>query len=531
MYETHTPGAGTRLLSVLMLALCAVLALLVIDALVPFLNLYASVGLIITALLLCVSSLRLLRRDCLGPLRDLQQWALNMRAGSLSARVDYRPGSDFSELAEDINFIGEMLESLAREAEEQLVEHTRHITQKTRSLAVLYDVAASINVARDLDDLLTRFLHTLTDLVGASAAAVRLADNDDSMRLVASIGLSEKAVERERVPPAAACLCRQAGTASGILVQDSMADCRARVDCEFFSETREKEMAMLVVPLQYRDRTLGAYNLYVPQNNLPSMRELEELFISIGRHLGMAIEKARLDKEAQFLSIVDERTSIASELHDSLAQTLVSIGFQVRILKEVLEQKDAPDWTVQMQRIERTLEDANREVRTLISHFRGSIDKHGLIPSIIQAVDRFRVESGIQIFLQQEWPDRELPANHEIQILRVVQEALNNIRRHSQANTVRVMLSGDAHNCYRILIEDDGVGIEQTETAVHRDEHFGLQILRERAKRIGGDLSIESESGEGTRVVLSFNYPQSEATGSLRVDLSHTDYEVARSNH
>ncbi|MDH3714018.1 MAG: hypothetical protein OET44_09260, partial [Gammaproteobacteria bacterium] len=103
--------------------------------------------------------------------------------------------------------------------------------------------------------------------------------------------------------------------------------------------------------------------------------------------------------------------------------------------------------------------------------------------------------------------------------------------RHSQANTVRVMLSGDAHNCYRILIEDDGVGIEQTETAVHRDEHFGLQILRERAKRIGGDLSIESESGEGTRVVLSFNYPQSEATGSLRVDLSHTDYEVARSNH
>ena len=54
--------------------------------------------------------------------------------------------SDISELAQDINFIGEMFESLAREAEEQLVEHTRHITQKTRSLAILYDVAASMNV-------------------------------------------------------------------------------------------------------------------------------------------------------------------------------------------------------------------------------------------------------------------------------------------------------------------------------------------------------------------------------------------------
>ncbi|MDH3452335.1 MAG: histidine kinase, partial [Gammaproteobacteria bacterium] len=383
------PTATHRLFA-LMLALCATLALLAIDALIPYLSSYLSVGLIISALLLCVLVLRLVRRDFFRPLRELQQWALQIRGGTLSARIDYQTNSDFSELAQDINFIGEMFESLARKTEEQLVEHTRHITQKTRSLAVLYDIAASINVSRDLDDLLSRFLHTLTDVVGAKAAAVRLADNDSSMRLVASIGLSEHAIERERVPPAATCLCLQAADATGILVQRSMAECRTRVGCEFFSDTRD-EMAMLVVPLQYRDRTLGAYNLYLPPKNLQSMEELEELFISIGRHLGMAIAKARLDQEAQYLSIVEERTNLANELHDSLAQTLVSIGFQVRILKEILQQKDADNWAQQMQRIERTLDDANREVRTLISHFRGSIDKHGLVPSIKQAVDRFRV--------------------------------------------------------------------------------------------------------------------------------------------
>ena len=305
---------------------------------------------------------------------------------------------------------------------------------------------------------------------------------------------------------------------------------QARIGCEIFAAATNGEMAMLIVPLQYRDRTLGTYNLYVPQANLQPMQELEELFISIGRHLGMAIEKARLDREAQFLSIVEERTSIAGELHDSLAQTLVSIGFQVRILKEVLEQKDAGDWTPQMQRIERTLEDANREVRNLIAHFRGSIDRHGLLPSIKQAVDKFRVDSGMQIFLQEEWPDRELPANYEIQVLRVVQEALSNIRRHSQANTVRVMLSGDA-NSYRVLIEDDGIGIETDEAAAPEDGHFGLQILHERAKRIGGEVSIESEPGEGTRVVLTFNYPEPETGDRLHVDLRHTEYDVARSHH
>jgi two-component system nitrate/nitrite sensor histidine kinase NarX len=513
-----------------MLALCAVLALLAIDALVPYLNNYLSAGLTLSALLLCVLTFRLVRREFFGPLRELQQWALQIRGGTLSARIDCPRDSDFNELAQDINFIGEMFQSLAREAEEQLVEHTRHITQKTRSLAVLYDVAASINVSRDLDDLLSRFLHTLTDVVGANAAAVRLADEDNTMRLVASVGLSQQAVERERVPPAATCLCLQAADAAGILVQRSMTECEARVGCEFFSDAPD-EMAMLIVPLQYRDRTLGAYNLYLPASNLTSMEEMEELFISIGRHLGMAIAKARLDQEAQYLSIVEERTNLANELHDSLAQTLVSIGFQVRILKETLQQEDADNWTQQMQRIERTLEDANREVRTLISHFRGSIDKHGLVPSVKQAVDRFRVESGIQIFLQQEWPDRKLPANYEIQVLRVVQETLSNIRRHSKADTVRVMLSGDANDCYRVLVEDDGIGIEESATEGHAEEHFGLQILHERAKRIGGELSIESEPGEGTRVVLSFNYPPAEESRQARVDLNNSGHQIARSNH
>ena len=479
--------ASHRLYAV-MFALFSVLALLAIDALFPFLNDYLSTALIAGALLLCALTFGLVHRDFFGPLQQLQQWALQIRGGTLSARIDYPGGCDFSELAQDINFIGEMFESLARETEEQLVEHTRHITQKTRSLAVLYDVAASINVSRDLDDLLSRFLHTLTDVVGASAAAVRLADSDDSMRLVASVGLSEQAVERERVPPAAACLCLQAADTSGVLVQQSMAECKARVGCEFFADAGD-EMAMLVVPLQYRDHTLGAYNLYLPPQNLQSMEELEELFISIGRHLGMAITQARLDEEAQYLSIVEERTNLANELHDSLAQTLVSIGFQVRVLKEILLQNDADNGTQQMQRIERTLEDANREVRTLISHFRGSIEKHGLLPSLKQAVDRFAAESGIQIFLQQEWPDRELPANYEIQVLRVVQETLSNIRRHSRADTVRVMLSGDENDCYRVLVEDDGIGIDVDAAAGQADEHFGLQILHERAKRIGGEIS------------------------------------------
>lgn len=529
--STRRALSATQRLFVFVLVLCALLAVLSANALIPFLDSNLVTGVTICALLIGALVFRSLRRDLFNPLRELQSWTLKIRGGTLSARIDYQRGSDFSELAQDINFIGEMFESLAREAEEQLVEHTRHITQKTRSLAILYDVAASINASRELDDLLSRFLHTLTDVVGASAAAVRLKgeDDDSPMHLVASVGLTSDAVERERVPPAAGCLCVQAAGATGILVQRSMEACRARIGCDFFTEAGE-EMAMLVVPLQYRDRTLGAYNLYLPQKNLQSVEELEELFVSIGRHLGMAIEKARLDREAQYLSIVEERTNLANELHDSLAQTLVSIGFQVRVLKEMLQQRDADSGVQQMQRLERTLADANREVRTLISHFRGSIDEHGLGPSLQQAVDRFRSESGIQIFLQQEWPQGGLPASHEIQVLRIVQETLSNIRRHSQADTVRVMLSGEGNN-YRVLVEDDGIGIGERDAGAQADKHFGLKILHERAARIGGDLSIESEPGEGTRVVLTFTYPRSEDRRQVPVELNDSGIQIARSNH
>ncbi len=93
-----------------------------------------------------------------------------------------------------------------------------------------------------------------------------------------------------------------------------------------------------------------------------------------------------------------------------------------------------------------------------------------------------------------------------MQVLRIIQESLRNIYKHSNANTVRVLLSktGDAN--YQVLIEDDGVGFVRQQKNGTAGEHIGLKIMQERARRFGGELDIESEPGEGTRVILSFSY-------------------------
>lgn len=466
--------------------------------------------------------------DYIEPLTHLRTWVLQLRGGDLSARIPIPLRGEFCELAQDLNSLGEMLQSLSRDTEQQLQHHTEYIAQKTRSLSLLYDVAASMNISRDLDDLLARFLHTLTEVVGARAAAVRLMTDNGEMRLVASIGLDEDMVERERVLPAQSCLCGQAKSSDEVLAQDDMHLCSQRVGRPFFSGS---DVMMLVVPLQYRERTLGVYNLYVDKESFEQREDLKDLFTTIGRHLGMSIEKARLDEESKRLSLVEERTRLAHELHDSLAQTLASIRFQVRVLDETLHQGDEAAIWQELERIENSVDEANTELRELIAHFRAPIDKRGLSPSIERIIDRFRKESaGVHIFLQKEWPQRPLPAECEVHVLRVVQEALTNVRKHAQAHTVRVMMSGDEQGNYRVLIEDDGVGMLDQSKSKAPGEQVGLSIMNDRAHAIGGRLQIESEPGEGVRIVLTFRHPDVKRS-QFNIDSRMESSDIARTRH
>ena len=464
---------------------------------------FAQLLLLSTAVILTLLALFVAWDDYIEPHIYLRDWVLHMRGGNLSAKIPVLKGREFAELAQDLNSLGEMLESLSRDTEQQLQIHTEHMAQKTRSLGILYDIAANINASRDLDDLLTRFLHTMTDVVDASAAAVRLMTRDGKMRMVASIGLSREIIEQERLLPARECL-------QGEALSHAQADSADELLIgKHHHPTAPDSMqeSMLIVPLKYRGHTLGVYNLYVDQELLAQREEFHDLLTSISRHLGMAIEKSRLDEEANRLAIMEERTRIANELHDSLAQTFASLRFQVRVLDETLHQDNEKLTWEELEKIENTVDEAHTELRELIAHFRAPVSKGGLIASIEQFVSRFREESDIHVFLQTDWPSQPLlPAEIELQVLRIVQEALTNARKHSEANAVRVLLRGDGQGNYRALIEDDGIGMIRARESSAPGEHLGLSIMRDRANRIHGRLKIESEPGEGVRIVLNFRY-------------------------
>jgi len=318
------------------------------------------------------------------------------------------------------------------------------------------------------------------------------------------------------------CLCGKAAQSGEVYALDDLQGCGQFVGRPFFDD---KKVEMIAVPLRYRGKILGVYNLFTEQHGLVEREDVKNLLTSIGHHLGMAIEKARLDEEANLLSIMEERTRLANELHDSLAQSLASLKFQVRVLDELLHSGDESALWQELELIENSLDEAYTELRELIAHFRAPVDKRGLVPAVEQAVERFRRDSGTSAFLQLEWDEAKLPAEVDVQVLRIIQEALANIRKHSEANAVRVLMRAGKDGHYMVLIEDDGIGIQDREIDGGPGEHLGLKILQERSARIGGDLKIESEAGEGTRVILLFTQPQEEAdiSDTLKVEFpAHT---------
>lgn len=343
------------------------------------------------------------------------------------------------------------------------------LARKTQSLDVLYEVATSLSQAGSLEQMLGGFLDVLIELLDVRAGSVRLAAADGATRLVASRGLPAAEDGRDR-----AVLAR---------------------DCpEFVS-----------IPIQHQGRALGVFELILDSPLSAMGEDLPDLLVSVGRHLGLAIEKTRLQGEARRLAIMEERNIIGNELHDSLAQSLIGMRLQLNVLSESLARKDFGAARYEVKALQRAMKQASADLRSLLTDFRLKIDEAGLAQTVAKLVERFRRETGIAVFFQNECQALALSAAQEIQVYYIIQEALANIRKHARARNVRILLNNEG-DLYTVLIEDDGLGMAGPEEPMPA-EHAGLDIMRERTERLPGQIVIESEPGEGTRIVLIFNAP------------------------
>jgi len=391
----------------------------------------------------------------------------------------------------------------ARKSPRSSAQQEAYLAEKKYHLSVLFDVADCINSSTGLDDLLHRFLLTMQGVVSAKAASVRLL-MDDHLKLVASIGLP--ADEGEQTWPLADenCSCIRSFHENRVTRETMVSRCRLAKDSKC---ARLADCEMMAIPLRYQGKSIGVYNLFISRKEAreSSIADEDAVLHSIGKHLGMAIEQASVEDNARQLSIIQERTRMAHELHDSLAQTLASLRYKIRLLDDSLKAQAADDLREELKGLESVVETANAELRSLITQFRAPIDGKGVVRSIESIVEKYRRETGFDVFFYHNWYLKDLARDAEIEVVRIVQEGLANIRKHSGSETVRILLYSSLEGNCSILIEDDGPGLSEDRPKPNKKtgEHIGLSVMQERAARLNGELQFESD-GEGLLLQLNF---------------------------
>ena len=377
----------------------------------------------------------------------------------------------------------------------------RRVSEQNRELSALLTVGKAVTSSLDIGDVLGMSLDTIIEVTTAEAAEIWLAEGDDELVMRAHRGAAPEAFsERTRIKTGEGLPGIAASGHKLIVVHDLPSDTRSirhRVKQAGFH-------TFCALPMRYQGRLVGVLTVAaLSKDSLSDPWEMR-LLTGVGERVAVAIQNAHLHQRVQDLAVLQERERIAREMHDGLGQVLGYINTQTLAVKKLISDSRLDDAREELTNMEDATRNLYADVREGILGLRMSPNADGgLLEELGDYIERFGEMSGIDARLQVS-PDAErhvLTPTVEIQLTRVIQEALSNVRKHASATSVWVRFdqSGDD---LEVEVVDDGRGFDPSRTRSAGWPRFGLQTMRERAQSVGGSFAIESSPGQRTRVVV-----------------------------
>ena len=249
--------------------------------------------------------------------------------------------------------------------------------------------------------------------------------------------------------------------------------------------------AHMGTPIWGKDQLTGMVCLF-RQLDRPFSVEEEALLVAVSEQLGVAVENARLFAAAQDAATLEERQRLARELHDSATQLTYSDMLMAAAAREMVASRDLAGADHFLVRIGETAQQALKEMRLLLFELRpGAIPRDGLVDGLQRRLDAVERRAGLAAQLLVEGP-MDLPPSVEEGLYRIALEALNNSLKHASATSVAIDLRATGH-LVEMKVSDDGRGFD-TRCAAGRGG-LGLITMQERARRLGGSLSVDSTPG------------------------------------
>ncbi|WP_053130229.1 HAMP domain-containing protein [Pseudomonas sp. MIACH] len=422
-----------------------------------------------STLIILLIGLYELQYGVVNPLEELVHATRRFRDGDFKTRVNHRSEDELGQLALSFNAMAETIEESHRTLESQVRQKTLNLQQANAALELLYQSSRSLATrlanAEGLDELIRRF--------------------------------------QKRLPGLRLSLCLQghflAPAQQMLSLHENGRNVCAIGDC---ASCQKIHVALpQVFSISNQGAELGELKAHFLDGHAPQDWE-KQLIQALANLIGTSLSLKRQREQDHRLLLLDERTIIARELHDSLAQALSYMKLQVSRMQTLIRRGEPVETLATVTaELRDGLNNAYRQLRELLTTFRLQIHDAGLVQELQDTAEEFSQRGEFQVHLHVDALAFQLSASEQIHLLQITREALSNCLRHAHAQNAWLQLRQEGETV-SLSIEDDGRGFCEE---VDRREHHGLTIMDERARSLQGHLDISPREPQGTRVQLRFH--------------------------
>ncbi len=421
-----------------------------------------------------------LRNRVLKPLRKLVSIAIAVGEQDFSRKANLRGSNELAQLGSAFDQMSSELALTYYELEERARSKTEELEKSHAALQLLHVASRNLFANHDLCSGAVPMLQELEQLLGIGPILLYLHDKESADPVQAVTTASTERPFYCRDHHCNACL----------------------VTPEVYDElpTEGHDGRRLLLPIRIPGSLLGTLEVWYPADKGLS-DTARRLLETLSDQLATAIFLERQITEEQQLTLAEERTVIARELHDSLAQSLSYLKMQVARLRRLnIEGDQKGAHNAILEELSTGLNSAYRQLRELLATFRLKLDTPDLATALRKTVDEFSGRLGKPVGLYYNLPPQALSPNEEVHTLQIVREGLANAVKHADATEIHIDVVFESPQV-KVKIRDNGKGLPGGGQPAN---HYGLIIMQDRARTLGGQVAVQNHDEGGVEVILTF---------------------------
>ena len=431
----------------------------------------------------------------LDPVAKLRLGFDQVKSGNLRTHVSIDAKDEFGDLAIGFNEMTRELHDLYQGLEAKVKDKTLHLEEKQTRLAALYEISSFIAKEVDLLTLTKGFSSRLLELSGCDAIAIRWTDEANQRYFLdGGSNLPQSIIDNEHCLTGGSCYCGSSQENGEVKVINF--NKHAEIDrlC-----VKEGFATLITIPVALQNKLMGEVDIFFKKETALDLEE-KSLLITLANHLAGALEAQKIKALEKEATISEERSFLARELHDSIAQSLAFLKLQVGLLKDALDGKGNSDPQRILDELDLGLKESYGDVRELLLHFRTRTNIEDIEPALKSTLQKFEHQSGISTKLEMIGDGLPLMPDIQIQVMHILQEALSNVRKHAEAKNVKIIVNQIPNWTFEVV--DDGKGFVSSQ---QDSTHVGMSIMQERADKINAKIVVDSIPNVGTRVLVELS--------------------------